>query len=102
MDGSRVPAVELLLATAYISDLIENGEIATIREAMKQKSEVGMQTFDQALYVLYAAGTIGYAEALEHADSRTDLALQIRLQGPAPQEHARGVIDGPDAPLALQ
>ena len=74
----------------------------TIREAMKQKSEVGMQTFDQALYTLYAAGTIGYAEALEHADSRTDLALQIRLQGPAPHERARGVIDGPDAPLALQ
>jgi twitching motility protein PilU len=101
VDGSRVPAVELLLVTAYISDLIEKGEIATIREAMKQKSEAGMQTFDQALYALYAAGTIGYAEALEHADSRTDLALQIRLQGPAPHEHARGVIDGPDAPLAL-
>jgi twitching motility protein PilU len=102
VDGTRVPAVELLLVTAYISDLIEKGEIATIREAMKQKSEAGMQTFDQALYALYAAGTIGYAEALEHADSRTDLALQIRLQGPAPHEHARGVIDGPDAPLSLQ
>jgi len=102
VDGTRVPAVELLLVTAYISDLIEKGEIATIREAMKQKSEAGMQTFDQALYTLYAAGTIGYAEALEHADSRTDLALQIRLQGPAPHEHAPGVIDGPDAPLALQ
>ncbi|HEY0195487.1 MAG TPA: PilT/PilU family type 4a pilus ATPase [Kofleriaceae bacterium] len=102
VDGTRVPAVELMLVTAYISDLIEKGEIATIREAMKQKSEVGMQTFDQALYTLYAAGTIGYAEALEHADSRTDLALQIRLQGPPPHERARGVIDGPDAPLALQ
>jgi len=102
VDGTRVPAVELMLVTAYISDLIEKGEIATIREAMKQKSEVGMQTFDQALYALYAAGTIGYAEALEHADSRTDLALQIRLQGPPPHEHARGVIEGPDAPLALQ
>ncbi|MET0226003.1 MAG: PilT/PilU family type 4a pilus ATPase [Dokdonella sp.] len=102
VDGTRVPAVELLLVTAYISDLIEKGEIATIREAMKQKSEVGMQTFDQALYTLYAAGTIGYAEALEYADSRTDLALTIRLQGPPPHERARGVIDGPDAPLALQ
>ena len=59
-------------------------------------------TFDQALYVLYAAGTIGYAEALEHADSRTDLALQIRLQGPAPHESARGVVDGIDVPLSLQ
>ena len=102
VDGTRVPAVELLLVTAYISDLIEKGEIATIREAMKQGSEVGMQTFDQALYALYAAGTIGYAEALEHADSRTDLALQIRLQGPPPHEHAKGVIDDSDVPLSLQ
>ncbi|MFZ0869729.1 MAG: PilT/PilU family type 4a pilus ATPase [Rhodanobacter sp.] len=102
VDGTRVPAVELMLVTAYISELIEKGEIATIRDAMKQNSEVGMQTFDQALYVLYAAGTIGYAEALEHADSRTDLALQIRLQGPAPHESARGVVDGIELPLSLQ
>jgi len=78
VDGGRIPAVEVMLVTAYISELTEKGEIATIREAMKQNSEAGMQTFDQALYALYAAGTIGYAEALEHADSRTDLALQIR------------------------
>jgi len=102
VDGTRVPAVELMLVTAYISELIEKGEIATIREAMKQNSEVGMQTFDQALYVLYAAGIIGYAEALEHADSRTDLSLQIRLQGPAPHESARGVVDGIELPLSLQ
>ena len=102
VDGTRVPAVELLLGTAYISDLIEKGEIATIRDAMKQSTEVGMQTFDQALYTLYAAGTIGYAEALEHADSRTDLALQIRLQGPAPHESAPGVVEGVDLPLSLK
>ena len=102
VDGTRVPAVELMLVTAYISELIEKGEIATIREAMKQNSEVGMQTFDQALYVLYAAGIIGYAEALEHADSRTDLSLQIRLQGPAPHESAPGVVDGIELPLSLQ
>ncbi|MES2311671.1 MAG: PilT/PilU family type 4a pilus ATPase [Pseudomonadota bacterium] len=101
VDGTRVPAVELLLVTAYISDLIEKGEIATIREAMKQNSAAGMQTFDQALYALYSAGTIGYAEAIEHADSRTDLALQVRLQGPAPQEVAPGVVDGVDLPLSM-
>jgi len=101
VDHTRVPAVEILLVTAYISDLIEKGEIATIREAMKQNSEVGMQTFDQALYALYAEGTIGYAEAMEHADSKTDLALKIRLQGPVPHEHASGVIDGV-LPLTLQ
>ncbi|GLQ95573.1 PilT/PilU family type 4a pilus ATPase [Dyella acidisoli] len=102
VDGTRVPAVELLLGTAYISDLIEKGEIATIRDAMKQSSEVGMQTFDQALYALYAAGTISYAEAIEHADSRTDLALQVRLQGPAPKESASSVVEGVDLPLSLK
>jgi twitching motility protein PilU len=81
----RVPAIELLLSSAYISDLIEKGEIATIREAMKQGNEQGMQTFDQALYKLYAAGEITYQEALENADSRTDLSLRVRLEGPAPQ-----------------
>jgi len=81
----RVPAIELLLSSAYISDLIEKGEIATIREAMKQGNEQGMQTFDQALYKLYAAGEITYQEALENADSRTDLSLKVRLEGPAPQ-----------------
>ncbi|RUL77658.1 PilT/PilU family type 4a pilus ATPase [Dyella choica] len=102
VDGTRVPAVELLLTTAYISELIEKGEIATIRDAMRQNSEVGMQTFDQALYALYAAGTIDYAEALEHADSRTDLALQVRLQGPAPRGIAPSVVEGIDVPLSLK
>ena len=102
VDGTRVPAVELLLVTAYISELIEKGEIATIRDAMKQNSEVGMQTFDQALYKLYAAGTIDYAEALEHADSRTDLALQIRLQGPAPRSSGPSVVEGVDLPLSMR
>ncbi|MDY0021263.1 MAG: PilT/PilU family type 4a pilus ATPase [Arenimonas caeni] len=81
----RVPAIELLLSSAYISDLIEKGEIASIRDAMKQGNEQGMQTFDQALYKLYAAGDISYQEALENADSRTDLALRVRLEGPAPK-----------------
>ncbi|HET7331424.1 PilT/PilU family type 4a pilus ATPase [Dyella sp.] len=102
LDGSRVPAVELLLVTPYISDLIEKGEIATIREAMKLGNEVGMQTFDQSLYALYAAGTISYAEALEHADSRTDLALRVRLHGPAPKEAGNSVIEGVELPLSLK
>jgi twitching motility protein PilU len=80
----RIPAMEIMLSSAYVADLIEKGEIGTIREAMKQSNEVGMQTFDQALYKLYAAGEITYAEALQNADSRTDLALRVRLEGPAP------------------
>jgi len=82
----RVPAMEILLSSAYVADLIEKGEIATIRDAMKQGNEIGMQTFDQALYKLYAGGEITFAEALQNADSRTDLALRVRLDGPEPPE----------------
>lgn len=83
-DGKRIPAVELLLSTAYVSDLIEKGEIASIKDAMKQGVEQGMMTFDESLYRLYASGRISYDEAIGHADSRTDLALQVRLRGPQP------------------
>jgi len=82
----RIPAVEILLSTPYVADLIQKGEIAQVREAMKQSTTSGMQTFDQSLYGLYARGEITYAEAIENADSRTDLALHVRLQGPPPPE----------------
>ena len=93
MEGKRVPAVEILLSTPYVADLIEKGEIYTIKEAMKQSLEHGMLTFDESLYQLYAAGRISYAEAIEHADSQTDLALRIRLQGPEPQNASHHDLD---------
>jgi len=93
LDGRRIPAVEILLSTPYVADLIEKGEIHTIKEAMKQSLELGMLTFDESLYRLYAAGRISYAEAIEHADSQTDLALRIRLQGPEPQNAAHHELD---------
>jgi len=81
-DGKRVPAVELLLKTPYVADLIEKGEIDQIREAMKQGLNQGMLTFDESLYQLYIAGRITLNDALENANSRTDLALRIRLNQP--------------------
>ncbi len=93
LDGKRIPAVEILLSTPYVADLVEKGEISTIKEAMKQSLELGMLTFDESLYRLYAAGRISYAEAIEHADSQTDLALRIRLQGPEPQNAAHHDLD---------
>jgi len=86
VDDKRVPAVELLLRTPFVSDLIAKGEIDAIKEAMKQGAAVGMATFDQSLYELYAAGRISYKDAILNADSQTDLALHIRLVGPAPPE----------------
>ena len=78
-DGGRIPAVELLLHTAHIADVIEKGALGKLKEAMVQGAGVGMQTFDDSLYHLFNAGMISIDEALGNADSRTDLALRIRL-----------------------
>ncbi|HFE48742.1 MAG TPA: PilT/PilU family type 4a pilus ATPase [Chromatiaceae bacterium] len=78
-NGGRVPAVEMLVLTSYISELIQKGDIHTIKEAMEQGQERGMQTFDQALYQLYKEGKITLEDALENADSRNNLSLKIRL-----------------------
>jgi twitching motility protein PilU len=78
-DQKRVPAVELLLRTPYIADLILKGEVHGIKDAMKEGAQHGMQTFDQSLYRLYEQGMISEEEALQNADSRNDLGLNIRL-----------------------
>lgn len=74
-----VPAVEVMLNSSYISDLITKGEFSGIKEAMGRSTEIGMCTFDQALYQLYTENRISLDEALHNADSRTDLALRVRL-----------------------
>lgn len=78
-DGERVPAVELLLRTPYVSDLIQKAEIHGLKDAMKDGAQHGMQTFDQSLFRLFQEGRISEEEALNNADSRNDLGLNIRL-----------------------
>jgi twitching motility protein PilU len=81
-DGKgRVAAVEILLNTPLISDLIFKGEVADIKEVMKKSRELGMQTFDQHLFDLYEAGHVSYEDALRNADSLNELRLMIKLQG---------------------
>ena len=77
----RVPAVEIMLNSPLISDLIFKGEVTEIKEIMKKSRELGMQTFDQSLFDLYEAGKISYEDALRNADSMNDLRLQIKLYG---------------------
>ena len=69
----------MLLNSPLISDLIFKGEIHGIKEIMKKSRELGMQTFDQALFDLYESGRISYEDALRNADSVNDLRLQIKL-----------------------
>ena len=75
----RVAAVEILLNTPLIADMIFKGEVGEIKEIMKKSRELGMQTFDQALYDLFEGNDITYEDALRNADSVNDLRLQIKL-----------------------
>jgi twitching motility protein PilU len=79
--AGRVAAVEILLNSPLISDLIFKGQVHEIKEIMSKSRELGMQTFDQALFDLYEAGMISYEDALRNADSLNDLRLKIKLHG---------------------
>ena len=79
-DGKgRRAAIEVLLNTPLAADLIRKGEVHKLKELMTKSTESGMRTFDQALYELYAEGSITYEDALAHADSANDLRLMIKL-----------------------
>lgn len=77
----RVPAVEVMLNTPLMADLIFKGNVHEMKELMAKSNEYGMQTFDQALFYLYEDGMITYEDALRNADSINDLRLRIKLQG---------------------
>lgn len=76
----RIPAVEVLTNSPLMSDLILKGKITEMKELVAKSTEMGMQTFDQALFSLYESGKIDYYEALRNADSVNDLRLKIKLK----------------------
>ena len=80
-DGRRVAAVEVMINTPYIQDLILNRKIDEVKEAMTTSSDRGMLTFDNSLYKLYKDGLIDMDEALNNADSRTNLEAKINFGG---------------------
>ncbi len=82
----RVAAIEILLNTPLIQDLIFKGEVHEIKEVMKRSKELGMQTFDMALFDLFEADMISYEDALRNADSLNDLRLKIKLEGRGAKE----------------
>jgi twitching motility protein PilU len=90
----RVAAVEIMLNSPLISELIFKGEVQEIKEIMSRSRELGMQTFDQALFDLYEAGQISYEDALRNADSVNDLRLRIKLHGGESKD--RDVMSGID------
>jgi twitching motility protein PilU len=79
-DGKgRVAAVEIMLNSPLISDLIFKGDVSEVKEIMKKSRQAGMQTFDQALFDMYEKNMITFEDALRNADSVNDLRLQIKL-----------------------
>ncbi len=81
--AGRVAAIEVLLNSPLISDLIRKGEVHEIKGVMQRSNELGMKTFDQALFDLYEADLITYDDALRNADSINELRLRIKLEGKA-------------------
>jgi twitching motility protein PilU len=76
----RIAAMEILLNTPLIADLIFKGDVGQIKDIMAKSTRLGMQTFDQALFALYEEGTISYEEAMRNADSKNELRLRIKLE----------------------
>ena len=76
----RIAAMEIMLNTPLVADLIFKGEVGQIKEIMSKSTRLGMQTFDQALFYLYEDGTISYEEAMRNADSKNELRLRIKLE----------------------
>jgi twitching motility protein PilU len=81
VEGTRVPAIEIMLDTPRIKDLIKQGGIDALKEGMEQGTNDGCQTFDQALFTLYKEGKITIEQTLMNADSANNLRLKIKLEG---------------------
>ena len=76
----RIAAMEIMLNTPLVQDLIFKGEVGQIKDIMAKSTRLGMQTFDQALFLLYEEGTVSYEEAMRNADSKNELRLRIKLE----------------------
>ncbi len=90
----RIAAVEIMINTPLMADLIFKGEVHEIKELMYKSTELGMQTFDQSLFELYENDQIKYEDALRNADSVNDLRLRIKLEGKEAKHH--DLMDGLD------
>ena len=85
--SGRIAAMEIMLNSPLIQDLIFKGEVAKIKEVMARSTRIGMKTFDQALFDLYESHLISYEEALRNADSKNELRLKIKLESKRENKH---------------
>jgi twitching motility protein PilU len=85
--SGRVAAMEIMLQSPLIQDLIFKGQVAKIKEVMSRSNRMGMKTFDQALFDLYEAGVVSYEDALRNADSKNELRLRVKLESKRENKH---------------
>ncbi len=97
VDGGRCPAIEIMLKSPLIGDLVRKGEVSEIKNVMTRSRDLGMQTFDQALYDLFKAGKITEEVALVHADSANDLRMMIKYG----DEGSEGMVQAREAASQL-
>ena len=91
-EEGRAAAMEILIGTPLVADLIFRGEVAKIKEVMARSNRLGMKTFDQALFDLYEARKISYEDALRNADSKNELRLRVKLE--SKRDDKAGELDG--------
>ena len=99
VDGKRCAAVEILLGTQTIQELILRGEFESIKEIMSKSENLGMQTFDAALFKLYQEGRIGLDDALKNADSANNLRLRIKLADKGKEAEVQQIEDKKESSL---
>ncbi len=100
VDGKRCAAIEILIGTPRVCDLIKQGKVMEIKEVMEKSEQQGMKTFDAALFDLYKQGKISYEEALANADSKNNLRLRIQLSEGKDGDEEDGDLDD-DSGLSL-
>ncbi len=91
VDGKRTAAVEILLGTPLVQDMVRRGDVHEIKEVMVKSENLGMQTFDNALYKLYEAGSIDLEEAARNADSPNNLRVKVNLNNNTPAEREASI-----------
>jgi twitching motility protein PilU len=87
----RIAAIEIMLNSPLVQDLIFKGEVAKLKDVMARSTRLGMRTFDQALFELYETGFISYEDALRNADSKNELRLRVKLES---KREAKDLEDG--------
>lgn len=92
----RVAAMEILMQTPLVSDLIFKGAVTELKEVMKKSNRLGMNTFDQALFDLFEKGVISYEEALKNADSKNEVRLRIKLESKRAESDPNAIDEGLD------